>query len=211
VLRENWAYGRWLVGSTVLFSVSSQTQMFLAAGLLGLGAAGILRAMQLPSLVMMQVTTAAGLLVLPAFSYDFGKGLMERLRHKALLVSAALVGATLFFAALLALFARWTEHLLFGGKYVSYVWLMPMLALMPVCTGLGMGYTMALRASQRPHFELIANAVAAPLGVVSAVLFLHWWGLAGAAASMVLSFLAASVVILLSYRHFFRVSRHQRG
>jgi len=201
-LRENWTYGRWLVGSAVLFSISSQTQMYLAAGLLGLGAAGILRAMQLPSLVMMQVTTAAGLLVLPAFSYDFGKGLIERLRHKALLVSAGLVSATLVFAAFLALFARWVEHLLFGGKYASYVWLMPVLALLPVCTGLSMGYTMALRASRRPHFDLIANAVAAPVGVVSAILFLHWWGLAGAAASIVLSSLAASVVILLSYRRF---------
>jgi O-antigen/teichoic acid export membrane protein len=199
-LRENWTYGRWLVGSTVLFSISSQTQTFLAAGLLGLGAAGILRAMQLPSLVMTQVTTAAGLLVLPAFSYDFGKGLMERLRHKAMLVSMGLVGGALFFAALLALFAAQTEHLLFGGKYASYVWLMPVLALMPVCAGLSMGYSMALRASQKPHFDLIANVVAAPVGVISGILFLHWLGLAGAAVSMVLSFAASSVVTFVSYR-----------
>lgn len=200
VLRENWTYGRWLVGSTVLFSISSQTQMFLAASLLGLGAAGILRAMQLPSLVMTQVTTAAGLLVLPAFSYDFGRGCIERLRRKAMLVSIGLFGAALVYAVFLALFARGTEHVLFGGKYASYVWLMPVLALTPVCTGLSMGYSMALRASQKPHFDLIANAVAAPVGVVSAILFLHWWGLTGAAASMVLSFLAASVVNCFSFR-----------
>lgn len=201
-LRENWTYGRWLVGSTVLFSVSSQAQMFLAAGLLGLGAAGILRAMQLPSLVMTQVTTAAGLLILPAFSYDFGKGLMERLRHKAMLVSLSLVGATLVFAALLALFAGRTEHLLFGGKYASHVWLMPVLALMPVCTGFSMGYSMAMRATQRPHFDLLANAVAAPVGVVSAICFMHWWGLAGAAASMVFSFVAAALINFFSYRRY---------
>ena len=201
-LRENWSYGRWLVGSTVLFSVSSQAQMFLAAGLLGLGAAGILRAMQLPSLVMTQVTTAAGLLVLPAFSYDFGQGLMERLRQKAMLVSLCLVGAALVFAALLALFAGETEHLLFGGKYASYVWLMPVLALMPVCTGLSMGYSMALRASQKPHFDLIANVIAAVVGVVSAIFFLHWWGLAGAVISMVVSLATASLVIRISYRTF---------
>jgi O-antigen/teichoic acid export membrane protein len=200
VLQENWTYGRWLMGSTVLFSTSSQTQMFLAASLLGLGAAGILRAMQLPSLVMTQVTTAAGLLVLPAFSYDFGRGCMERLRRKAMLVSVGLFGAALVFAAFLALFARGTEHLLFGGKYASYAWLMPVLALTPVCTGLSMGYSMALRASQKPHFDLIANAVAAPVGVFSAIFFLHWWGLAGAAASMVLCFLAASLVNCFLFR-----------
>jgi hypothetical protein len=34
VLKENWSYGRWLVGSTVLYSIIGQVQMFLAAALL---------------------------------------------------------------------------------------------------------------------------------------------------------------------------------
>ena len=202
VLRENWTYGRWLVGSTVLFSISSQTQTFLVAGVLGLGAAGVLRAMQLPSLIMTQVTTAAGLLVLPAFSSDFGKGLIKRLQHRAMLVSLGLVSAALVFAALLAFFADPIEHQLFGGKYAAFAWLMPVLALMPVFTGLSIGYSMAMRAAQKPHFDLVANAIAAPVAVLSTIFFIHWWGLPGAAASMILSFFASLVVILLSYRLF---------
>jgi O-antigen/teichoic acid export membrane protein len=207
VLRENWKYGRWLVGSTVLFSISSQTQIFLVAGFLGLGATGVIRAMQLPSLVMTQVMTAAGLLVLPAFSYDFGKGLTERLRHKAMIVSLGLVGAALAFAAVLALFGVRAEHLLFGGKYAAHAWLMPVLALIPVCAGIGMGYSMALRASQKPYYDLLCNAVAAPVGLLSAIVFMRWWGLAGAAASMVLSFLASGIVNVLSFRRFARGAR----
>jgi O-antigen/teichoic acid export membrane protein len=202
VLHENWSYGRWLVASTALFTVSTQTQTFLAAGLLGLSAAGVLRAMQIPSLVMTQVTTAAGLLVLPALSHDFGSGLRKRLRQKATFVSLSLTAGALCFAAILAALAGPAEHLLFGEKYAAYARLMPVLALVPVFAGLGMGYSMALRASQKPHFDLIANAVAAPVGLVSAILFMRWWGLTGAAASMILSFFAASVVILLSYSRF---------
>ena len=86
VLRENWKYGRWLVGSTVLLSITIQTQMFLVAGFLGLGAAGVLRAMQLPSLVTTQVVMATGLLIIHAFSYDFGSGRIKQLRRKAGLV-----------------------------------------------------------------------------------------------------------------------------
>ena len=41
VLLENWSYGRWLVGSAILYSVSSQMQMFLVAGVLGLSTAGV--------------------------------------------------------------------------------------------------------------------------------------------------------------------------
>ena len=40
VLRENWRYGRWMVGSTILYSISGQVQMFFAAGFLGIGCSG---------------------------------------------------------------------------------------------------------------------------------------------------------------------------
>ncbi|HLJ15608.1 MAG TPA: polysaccharide biosynthesis C-terminal domain-containing protein [Bryobacteraceae bacterium] len=200
VAKENWFYGRWLVGSTVLFSISSQTQTFLVAAFLGLGATGTLRAMQVPSLVMSQVVTAIGLLVLPTFSYDFGKGLADRLRHKAALVSVALFLAAACFAALLLLLGGRVEHLLYGGKYAGHASLMAVLALIPVCSAFSMGFGMAMRASQKPHFDLLANAIAAPIGVLSAVYFMRWWGLMGAAASMVVSFAVASVVTYMSYR-----------
>ena len=189
-LRENWIYGRWLVGSTVLYSLSSQTQMFLVAAYVGLGAAGILRAMQIPSLVLTQVIAATGLLVLPALSYDFGSGLIERMRRKARLVSFLLVAGALVFTATLAIFAGSVEHILYGGKYKAYASLIPLLTLAPAAFGASMGQSMALRASHRPHFDLFANAISAPVGVSSALLFMHWWGLAGAAASMIAGFVA---------------------
>jgi O-antigen/teichoic acid export membrane protein len=187
-LRENWSYGRWLVGSTILYSVSGQVQMFLAAAFLGLSAAGILRAMMLPAAVVTQAVTAAGLLVLPGLSYDFGRGLFGRIRRKALIVSSALCAAGLGFAAGLWMVAGRAEQFLFGGKYAAYAWLMPVLALIPAANGLTMGFSAALRASQRPHFDLMANAIAAPVAIVSAMSFIRWWGLGGAAASMVMGF-----------------------
>lgn len=190
VLAESWAYGRWLVGSTILYSVSGQVQMFLAAGFLGLGSAGILRAMLLPASVMTQAVTAAGLLTLPRFSYEFGRGLVERMRQQAVILSGALCGAGICFSAVLWVTAGRVEHLLFGGKYSAYAWLMPVLSLVPAANGLTMGFSTGLRASQRPQLDLLANAIAAPIAVVSAVFFIRWWGLAGAAVSMVTGFAA---------------------
>jgi O-antigen/teichoic acid export membrane protein len=201
-LKENWTYGRWLVGSVLLFSISSQVQTFLVAASLGLGAAGILRAMQIPSLVMTQVVAATGLLVLPTLSYDFGQGLISRMRHKAVLVSMALLCVTLGFASLLAIEAPMVSHLLFGGKYASQIWLMPILCLIPVANGVAMGFSMALRASQKPRFDLISNLFAAPVAILSAFIFMHIWGLAGAAASMVLSYLVLTTVTLVFFYQF---------
>jgi len=194
-LLGNWNYGRWLVGSTVLSSVWSQAQMFLTAALLGLGAAGILRAMQIPSLVMTQVVAAGGLLVLPSFSYDFGKGSLRQLRHKAMLTSVALGTAGVCFAGLLVFFSGPTERLLFGGKYANYAWVMPILALIPAAMGVLTGYSMAMRASHKPRFDLLASAITVPVGLVSAFFFMRWWGLAGAAASMAFGFVAYAISI----------------
>jgi O-antigen/teichoic acid export membrane protein len=138
--------------------------------------------------VVTQAVTAAGLLVLPGLSYDFGRGLFGRIRRKALIVSSALCAAGLGLAAGLWMVAGRAEQFLFGGKYAAYAWLMPVLALIPAANGLTMGFSAALRASQRPHFDLMANAIAAPVAIVSAMSFIRWWGLGGAAASMVMGF-----------------------
>jgi len=199
VFGENWSYGRWLVGSTVLYSVSSQTQMFLVAGMLGLEAAGILRAMQLPALVMTQVISATAILVLPSFSHDFGVGAIRRMRQKAFLVSSCLFAASIAVVVVLLVLRVPTEHLLFGGKYAATAWLMPLLALVPAANSFGIGFSMALRASQRPQFDLVANAVAAPVSVLSALALIHWWGLGGAAVSMSVSFAVIALVNYLSY------------
>jgi O-antigen/teichoic acid export membrane protein len=188
VLGENWSYGRWMVGSTILYSVSGQVQMLVAAAFLGLGAAGILRATMVPASSMTQVVTAVGLLLLPGLSHDFGRQLVDRMRLKAVVVSGLLGIGGICFVVVLWLFAERVEHLLFGGKYATYAWLMPMFAVIPAANGLTMGFSTALRASQRPHFDLLANAIAAPVAVVSAVSFIRWWGLAGAAASMAAGF-----------------------
>lgn len=206
VLEENWAYGRWLVGSAILYAISTYTQTFFAAAVLGLGAAGILRAMQIPSLIMTQIITATGLLVLPALSYDFGKGYTIRLRHKAMVVSAVIGVAALGFTACIALGDVRIERLLFNGMYEQYAWLIPVLALIPVVNGLSAGYSMALRASQRSHFDLVSNALAAPVAVVSTFLFTRWWGLGGAAMSMVLSFAILSLVTVI---FFYRLMRDE--
>jgi O-antigen/teichoic acid export membrane protein len=198
-LLGNWNYGRWLVGSTVLYSLTTQSQTFLAATILGLSAAGILRAMQLPMLAMGHAMVAAGLLVLPSFSYDFGRGQTERLRHKATLVSACLGSAALVFTAILGVFAAPIERLLFGGKYASYAGLLPLLALMAVCYGFSTGYAMAMRASQKTRFDLVANAIAAPVAVASAFLFMRWWGVVGAAASMAVGFAAYMISVCWVY------------
>lgn len=200
VLQENWQYGRWIVASTVLFTIVAQTQTYMTAALLGLGATGILRAVQIPSLAMTQIVTAVGLLVLPTMASEFGAGSISALKRKALLSTTLLTMMSLTYTVALAFFAKPIEHLLFAGKFCAYAWLIPVLGLVPVCTGFAMGFSMALRASQKPQFDLLANAVSAPIALISAIVFIKLWGLGGAALSMVAGFATYSLVYLWTFK-----------
>jgi O-antigen/teichoic acid export membrane protein len=177
-----------------------QGQVFFIAAFLGLGAAGGLRAMQLPSLVMTQGITAIGLLFLPVLAGDHGRGAIAVMRLKSMQLSAGLAGVSLCFAAFLAIFSSRLEQILFGGKYATYAWLMPILALVPVANAFSIGYSMALRASQKPQFDLLANLVAAPVALLSALCFIPRWGLAGAASSMMLGFITLGAVTIVWFR-----------
>jgi O-antigen/teichoic acid export membrane protein len=199
VASENWNYGRWLVASTTLFSVSSQAQTYLAAAMLGLAAAGILRAMQIPALAMTQIVSATALMMLPPMSHEFGIGRTDKLRKKANLSTIGLTGMAVSYVLLLVIFAKPLEHILFGGKFAEYGWLIPVFGLVPVCTGFTLGFSMVQRASQKPQYELLANAFSAPVGLVTGVLFIKLWGIGGAAFSLVASYAAIGAVLLWAF------------
>jgi O-antigen/teichoic acid export membrane protein len=199
VLPENWRYGRWLVGSALFYAIATSAPTFFVAALLGLDFAGVLRAMQIPSLAMTQVIASTGLLILPELSYDFGSGRFAALRRKAIFSGIALGVTALVFTILLVFTASRLEHLLFSGKYSHFVEMIPLLALIPVTNGFGTGYSMALRACQKPYYDLISNVVAAIVSVVSTILLVRRFGVFGAAAGMVLSFFTMNVSALIFF------------
>jgi O-antigen/teichoic acid export membrane protein len=198
---ENWRYGRWQLGGAVCFASLGQTPMLLAPIFLGLAAAGKLFAMQIPALLMLQCSAAAAMLFLPSFARESFTGSSKRLRQLAHRASLSLAGASLLLAALLYFTAAPVERLLFGGKFANDAWLIPVFMLIPLSAGLASGYSMALRAMQRPHLDLLANRIAAAVSVQSAFLFIPLWGLAGAAISLALGFAVHAAVVCLCFRN----------
>jgi O-antigen/teichoic acid export membrane protein len=148
---------------------------------------------------MSQVITAAALLVLPVFSEEFTRGRILRLRHSATLLGLSLAAITLIFAGVIWVVDKPLERLLFGGKFSEYSELMPLFILMTTAVGLCLGWGMALRASRKTHFDLIANGAAAPVAIASAYFFTKAWGLAGAAISVTTGFAVQCVVTFICF------------
>lgn len=185
MLRQNWSYGHWLVLITALSWLLVQAQTFLTAGFLELSAAGALRAMQLPSLVISQLIAAMTLLLLPSMSHELGRRDLARLHQKAILSTIALSVFGLAFVAVLYFFYGPVEELLFGGKYASSGWLMPVLALAPLFTGAAASLSLALRTLRKTKFELFAYLLSGGVALVLGFVFIPRWGLPGVAVSIV--------------------------
>src|SRR5277367_898201 len=200
VLRQNWAYGQWLTLTTLLSWVSLQVQMFLTASLLGLASAGILRAMQLPSMAMAQIISATSLLVLPSLARELGRGNFARLHQKGVLASAFLATLGLLFAAALFLFSGQAEQLLYGGRFKSFAWAIPVLAFVPVFAGCSSSFSYALRTLGKSRYELLAYVLSALTAVFSSVLLLPRWGLRGAVVSLVASTAVLAAAVFYFYQ-----------
>jgi O-antigen/teichoic acid export membrane protein len=200
VLKEHWGYGKWLVAFAILYQLQSQTQIYLTGAFLGLGGAGVLRAMQTFMMPMIQVVNAIAILSLPILSQEFGQGNHAALRHKAFGFTALLVTLAILYEAFLLGFHGSLEQIFYGGKFSSYAWLIPILGLIPVFGALGIGFSLILRAAQKPQLYLYAGLITAPIGLLSALIFIWHWGLGGAAASMVLTYASAAGAAFYLYR-----------
>lgn len=200
VLRAHWDYGRWFVGLAVLGLFINQAQIFLGAAFLGLEGAGVFRALQNPVLPMTQTVLAVSTFGIPILAAEFGRGNLWALHKKRFFITAALTVTVCIYEMALLFGDTHLERLLYGGKFASYAWVMPVLGLVPLCSALTTGYHVALRALQKPQYLFYLALATIPVSVLSTITFTWWWGIGGMASSMVLTYAFTWLLTIYIYR-----------
>ncbi len=167
--REHWQYGKFPVASSVLSIGTSNMPTFLVAFSSGLGAAGVLRAMQNLVTPAQQVVSALGIFIVPVLSRDISARRTESAHRKAALYLTIVVALTSLYAVLLLCFRGPLESLIYGGKFKEYVWLLPLNGLIPVMIAVTSGFSVLLRANQKPQHILASAIAGCAVGLASAV------------------------------------------
>ena len=195
--REHWEFGRWLLPSALFFPLLSQIQIVLSAQMLGLGSAGVLRALQNPILPVIQVVTALATLAIPVLARDFGTGDKAVMYRRGVVYTGlmALV-AVAYEAAVLTTGNLW-DRLLYAGKYSSYDWLMPILGLVPIATAVATGCSVVLRAIHRPELTTITHVVGGLIGFIASYILIKYYGVPGAVYGLVVSHSVTALVSVL--------------
>jgi O-antigen/teichoic acid export membrane protein len=197
--REHWKYGKFPVASSVLSIGTSNMQTFLVAFSSGLGAAGVLRAMQNLVTPAQQVVSALGIFIIPVLSRDISAGRTVSAHRKAAMYLTIVVAVTAVYAASLLLFRGPLETLIYGGKFRQYVLLLPLNGLIPVMIALTSGFSVLLRANQKPQHILASAVAGCTVGFATALPFSHMWGVWGAVTSVLLANLAVAVTTACYY------------
>jgi O-antigen/teichoic acid export membrane protein len=192
--REHWSFGKWIVPSALLFPLVFQVQIFATGALLGLPAAGVLRALQNPIMPAIQVVTALALLAIPPLARNFGEGRTnETYRRGWIYTGSMVVVAGAYELVLVATGGLW-DSLFYKSRYVEWEFLMPLLGLVPVASAVTAGCSVILRAIQRPGLITAANLVGGIFGIASIYPLIEKWNLGGAAYGL----LASQVVTALA-------------
>jgi O-antigen/teichoic acid export membrane protein len=191
---KHWEYGRWALAVSVVTWIPYYMYYPLVTAFSGLARAGQLRALMNLSLPMEQSYTALSILFLPyAARVCREKGVSSSgplVRRITLLFVA---GAVAYWAVLIP-FKGLAFHILYGGKYMEVVPLLPYVALGSTLWSAAFGPAILLRAIESPDSIFYARIVASVLSLVIGVPATWAFGLWGVVWSVIVANIAAFVI-----------------
>jgi O-antigen/teichoic acid export membrane protein len=198
IARQHWGYGRWALGTALLSWVP--TNLFLLVLPLGDGleASGAFRALLNLFVPMMHVTSALGILALPALVRFW----RTKTGDYAWLVGRLAIGFAAISAGygiLIAVFGRQVLLWLYGGNYIEFAPSIAVLAAVPALAGLSAVFGSALRAVERP--ELVFRAYVLPTVAAGSVgvLLAYTQGVSGASLGWLLTYASAACSLLIVF------------
>ena len=198
--RENWAFGRWVLGGQLAAWVSLEVYPILAAGLISFAAAGAYRAVQTLVAPVHVVIAALDPFLTPRAARAEARLGRDALRRVLRLAFVYLVVPVLAYLLLVTLAAPALLALLFGDKYVVYSPAVGLFALQYGLWFLYFPYQVGLKALQRTRPIFIAHGLAIVAMFTLGIAMIRLLGVYGAVFGQVLNALIALIVIGLAWR-----------
>jgi O-antigen/teichoic acid export membrane protein len=210
VCAEHWKLGRWEMSTGIVYTVGENIWIFLTALILGVVDVAGVRAMANLALPASHVIVALGRLAQPYASRIAGQDGDEAtntfVRKVWVLLS---LGATVYFVAVLG-FDKPIVRLLYGGKFLDYAYLAPLLTLGVVFQATSQAYNVGLRALQKPSSIFAVYAASTGLSLIVGIPVTYRFGLLGMLLIALAANLISAVVALTLFRGRVRASTAAR-
>ena len=200
--RENWHFGKWLLGGNLATWTSGRIYPIVAAGLVSVAATGAMKALQTILGPMNVLTFAIDPLVGPKAARIHARDGISPLRRfvcRVQLLVLATVGA---YCLGVALFARPLLDLVYGPAYTGYAWLLSVMAIIYAFTAFRGPMSIALTAigetSAIFRVRLASSIANLTFGLAAVALF----GIAGIGAGLILNAIVLQAVTWHFYQRY---------
>ncbi len=203
LLKEQLNFGKWIILAAFLNFAATQVQLFVAAIYLGLEQAGMFRALQNFTLPMLQVLTAISTLGLPSIAHDFGRQMFDGMYKKSFRSGSRT--CCFFCVVFCPAFFLWNSPgavILFRKIFPVFIYNLVM-GIIPLITAIEVGYSMIIRAFQRPIYHAVWTGTMALVAIFVGTWLTRWLGIAGAVYSLIIVALASLAVNVWFYRKWF--------
>ena len=203
-INDQWVYGKWALGTSIAYSLSSNVYLIFVALYLGLSQAGILRATQNLILPLQQIIAASNILILPLLVRERSRSSKKSFINKSTVLSLIYFIGSLVYVLFLILFRKVILHIFYNSDiYDKYLWMIIGWGVILLLVSLISSITISLRAMERPKYVFIAYLVSSAFTITLGARIILNFQLPGVMVSMTLSYLLSTLAmgILFYWKH----------
>jgi O-antigen/teichoic acid export membrane protein len=188
VANNHWRYGKWAVASAVVAWFPDNIYYAVLPALSGLGATAALRALINLINPVLHVLYALSAVLIPTLVRHRGRSGIAGMTRTMKTLLGLLVPVSIVYLATLWGFRLALFRIFYGGNYREYSGLpIFLVGLIPIAAGAAMVLGAGLRAIERPSSVFWGYVAASVSTVFLGLPLAYVWGVAGAAAGMLIS------------------------
>ncbi len=193
-LRRNWSLGRWIFASQMAAVPYGYSLYWLLALVLGAQSTGVFAACMTIVMLAKPFVMGVGNLLEPLAANAFTEAGPDHLRRVVWTTTVLLGSAIGLFCLLVIVFGEQLLVLLYeGSQYADRGAVLATLALTELATALSIGAEHGLRVIERPEMNFWSTILAAVITLTIAAALIQYWGILGAAISMLIGTVAGSI------------------
>ncbi len=186
-LRRNWMVGKWVFGSGLLWTASTNIYPWLLASFHGTAAAGVFAAclgvVSASNPILLGVQNLVG----PRVAHEYAAHGPAALRRLVLRISVALAVPVSLITVALMVWGDRLIGLLYGHRYAGNSTVVKLLALNLLVTALAFAYSRALFAVERADLDFVLNVATVVIMATAGAWLVRAWGPSGAALGLLLA------------------------
>lgn len=186
-IKENWLFGKWLLGGNLAFWTSGQLYPIFAAALVSVTATGLMRAAQTvlgPTNVLMNSIDSV---FSPKAARSYATGGLEELRCFLARIEMFVMVAMGSYCLAVAIFARPIFHFLYGPEYAEHSWMLTVVALATLTASLRTPIRIGFKAVRQTHAIFHSYMVSSAVNLTLGVLIVRLYGAYGLGMGLMLN------------------------